>query len=98
VIGLLKIAGASAVLSVGLVNAFPDAPTGPKYPDRLPQTSAEAAHDGCAAQVWPSIPRTCLIAVDGAPIRAPVRTVTVEIRAGANTSALMRVQAPAAAR
>lgn len=46
---------------------------------------------GCAAQAWPYRARECLIAADGAPARPVVRTITIESRAGANTSVLTRV-------
>lgn len=48
---------------------------------------------GCAAQTWPNISRECLAAENGAEVRRPVRTITMERREGANTSTLVRVPA-----
>ncbi|HEX8666246.1 MAG TPA: hypothetical protein VF744_19695 [Beijerinckiaceae bacterium] len=47
----------------------------------------------CSAQTWPNISRDCLVAENGTPIRKPARTITIEKREGANTSALVRVPA-----
>jgi hypothetical protein len=47
----------------------------------------------CSSQTWPNISRDCLVAENGATIRKPARTVTIEKREGANTSVLVRVPA-----
>jgi hypothetical protein len=46
--------------------------------------------DRCAAQAWPNISADCLAAVNGAPVRKPARTITIEERT-ANASTLVRV-------
>lgn len=48
--------------------------------------------DRCAAQAWPNISTDCLVPVNGAPVRKPTRTITIEERT-ANTSTLVRVPA-----
>jgi hypothetical protein len=47
--------------------------------------------DRCAAQTWPNISSDCVVAVNGASGRKPARTITIEERTGANSSALVRV-------
>lgn len=47
----------------------------------------------CAGETWPAIPASCLTSADGTPVRQPVRTITLEHRAGQNTSVLVRVPA-----
>lgn len=49
----------------------------------------ERLDDPCAKAVWPYVPQGCL-ARDAAPARA-ARTITIEQRDTANTSALVRV-------
>jgi hypothetical protein len=44
----------------------------------------------CADQAWPNISTDCVAAVNGAPVRKPVRTITIEERT-ANGSTLVRV-------
>ena len=51
----------------------------------------------CATQTWPNISRDCLVSENGAPVRKPVRTITIEKRESANSSTLMRVPAPSVA-
>jgi hypothetical protein len=48
----------------------------------------------CATQTWPYISAVCLTPVGEARAPRPVRTITVETRAGANTSVLARVSQP----
>jgi hypothetical protein len=55
--------------------------------------SMRAVPLACTAQAWPHVSRDCLIAADGTPARASVRTITMERREG-NTSVLVRVPAP----
>lgn len=47
----------------------------------------------CRNHAWPNIARECLVAAEGTPVRNVVRTITVEMREGANTSVLVRVPA-----
>jgi hypothetical protein len=35
---------------------------------------------GCEAQTWPYIGKECLTSIDGTPVRAPARTITIERR------------------
>lgn len=74
------------------------------YAASLPETTGsvkEVRQDGkgdqlksldptCSSQTWPNISRDCLVAENGATIRKPARTVTIEKREGANTSVLVR--------
>jgi len=48
----------------------------------------------CTSQAWPYISAACLTPVGEARAPRPVRTITVETRAGANTSVLARVSQP----
>ena len=52
----------------------------------------------CASQTWPNIARECLISENGAPVRKPVRTITIEKRESANSAILVRVPAAVATR
>ena len=83
------------------------APVTLAYAASLPETTGsekEVRQDGkgdqlksldatCSNQTWPNISRDCLVAENGATIRKPARTVTIEKREGANTSVLVRVPA-----
>ena len=83
------------------------APVRLAYAASLPETTGsvkEVRQDGkgdqlksldptCSSQTWPNISRDCLVAENGATIRKPARTVTIEKREGANTSVLVRVPA-----
>ena len=129
---LMKMVGASAVLSAGFVTASEMPPSqaagsaGAKlYTERLAEDlpaqptrivlagtgeiqseqpvrtakgdSLGAAPSDCAARGWPNIPRECLAAAAGTPVRTGVRTITIERREGPNTSVLVRMPAPAMA-
>jgi len=56
--------------------------------------SLRAAPLACTTQAWPHVSRECLVAADGTPARASVRTITMERREGVNTSVLVRMPAP----
>ena len=47
--------------------------------------------DGCTRQDWPYIAQSCLVSVDGKPVRKVSRIITVERRIGENSSELTRV-------
>jgi hypothetical protein len=47
--------------------------------------------DNCTRQDWPYIAQTCLVSVDGKPVRRVNRIITVERRTGDNSSELTRV-------
>jgi hypothetical protein len=51
------------------------------------------ADTGCAAQTWPNISRDCVVSENGAPVRKPIRTITIEKRDSANSSTLVRLPA-----
>jgi hypothetical protein len=55
--------------------------------DRLPGAAA------CERQEWPYIDQSCLVSVNGSPVRKVVRYVTVERRVGDNTSEAVRMPA-----
>jgi hypothetical protein len=57
-----------------------------------------AAGPTCAAQTWPHISRDCVVAENGAPVRKPVRTITIEKRESVNTSTLVRLPASGSTR
>jgi hypothetical protein len=52
---------------------------------------APLAADNCAGQGWPYIAQACLTSGDGKPMRKVARVITVERRAGDNSSELTRV-------
>ncbi len=54
--------------------------------DRLAPSS-----DNCTRQDWPYIAQTCLVSVDGKPVRKVNRIITVERRINENSSELTRV-------
>jgi hypothetical protein len=54
--------------------------------DRMPAS-------GCTREHWPYIADECLSATDGATVRRPARTITIERRIAENASQLMRVEA-----
>ena len=47
--------------------------------------------DTCTRQDWPYIAQSCLVSVDGKPVRKVSRIVTVERRTGESSSELTRV-------
>jgi hypothetical protein len=51
------------------------------------------ADPSCAAQTWPNISGNCLVSENGAPVRKPARTITIERLDSANSSMLVRVPA-----
>jgi hypothetical protein len=55
--------------------------------------SLRTSDASCAGQAWPNISRECLVAENGAQVRKPARTITIEKREGVNSSVLMRVPA-----
>jgi hypothetical protein len=46
---------------------------------------------GCTREHWPYLADECLTATDGAKVKAPTRTITIERRIAGNTSQLVRV-------
>ena len=56
------------------------------------------AEPSCSGQTWPHISRDCLVSENGAPVRKPVRTITIEKRESVNSSTLVRVPASVATR
>jgi hypothetical protein len=54
-----------------------------------------ATDPSCTSQTWPNISRDCLVSENGAPVRKPARTITIEKRDSANSSTLVRVPAVA---
>lgn len=73
-------------------------------PDTVMQTGSLKGNrqlvrnQACAGETWPAISASCLTSADGTPVRKPVRTITLEHRAGQNTSVLVRVPAEFATR
>ena len=47
--------------------------------------------EGCTREHWPYIADECLTTTDGAKVKKPVRTITIERRVTANSSQLVRV-------
>jgi hypothetical protein len=47
---------------------------------------------GCTREHWPYMADECLSGTDGATVRRPARTITIERRIAENTSQLMRVE------
>jgi hypothetical protein len=54
--------------------------------DRMPAS-------GCTREHWPYMADECLSGTDGATVRRPARTITIERRIAENASQLMRVEA-----
>jgi hypothetical protein len=61
--------------------------TGGRKADRL----APGSREGCDEQAWPYVSPSCLSRSDGRSSPSRVRTITVESRAGVNTSVLTRM-------
>ena len=54
--------------------------------------------DGCAAQTWPHVSGDCVRGTDGAPVRKAVRTISLEVREGGNSSVIAKAATPARSR
>lgn len=52
---------------------------------------APLASEGCTRQDWPYIAQSCLVSVDGKPVRKVSRIITVERRIDDSSSELSRV-------
>jgi hypothetical protein len=81
---------AESELSTGSIGGMPpsnEAVTGGRKADRL----MPGAPDGCHQQAWPYVAPSCLSRSDGRASPSRVRMITVESRAGANTSVLTRM-------
>jgi hypothetical protein len=52
-----------------------------------------STNPSCASQTWPNISRDCIVSENGAPVRKPARTITIERRESASSSTLVRVPA-----
>lgn len=76
----------------GAASTIAESATGPvdttmatKRADRLTQAGE------CATQAWPYLTEDCLAQGEGAAVRTPVRTITIERRPSENMSVLLRV-------